>query len=134
MDLYSTRWIMILCLIAMIGSFAVGSVLQIIVISKLDAITTLSKTDAAPELRNKPEEKEKSRVKPVSMETATFASLIPAWQVEVYEADGSRAVEDYRRGQIAGKFLHTGDWISMDEHRKHAGVFTRIIHKGCRAA
>ena len=51
-------------------------------------------------------------------------SLIRGWSVRIFEAPKHRGSSFSVNGSAyAGAFIHTGSWISLDEYKKHDGIF-----------
>lgn len=56
--------------------------------------------------------------------TLTERALIRGWAVRIFEAPKHRSMgQDVRGAAYAGAFIHTGSWISLDEYKKHEGIF-----------
>lgn len=59
----------------------------------------------------------------VSHATPTIPAMIPGWQVRVYKADRGSETAELADQDFAGEFRHTADWLMLNEHQRHAGVF-----------
>lgn len=55
---------------------------------------------------------------------AQSATYIRGWAVRIYEAPRQRAnIKQISSQDYAGAFIHTGSWISLDDYKKHDGIF-----------
>ena len=51
-------------------------------------------------------------------------SFIRGWAVRIYEAPRHRSdTKSISNQGYAGAFIHTGSWISLDDYKKHEGIF-----------
>lgn len=51
-------------------------------------------------------------------------ALIRGWAVRIFEAPKHRnSPKSVNATAYAGAFIHTGSWISLDEYKKHEGIF-----------
>jgi hypothetical protein len=119
----SSRWIMYLCLIGIVGTFAVNAVLQVATLSQVGRLA--QPTTNAPDLSGSPNAlpRRSAELTPVSLTSVKRVTVVPAWTVSVYGADNAPTFSAARKGPIAGRFMHTGDWITMNEHHRHSGVY-----------
>ena len=52
------------------------------------------------------------------------ATYIRGWAVRIYEAPRQRSnIKQISDQDYAGAFIHTGSWISLDDYKKHDGIF-----------
>lgn len=73
--------------------------------------------------------KEEASVHAVALEETVKAPLVPAWQVSIYAspAPGDFITAPFdalaASNNLAGVFLLSGDWLSMNEHQRHEDIY-----------
>ena len=61
---------------------------------------------------------------PLRVQSDARAPFIRGWAVRIYEAPRLRSdTKSISSQDYAGAFIHTGSWISLDDYKKHEGIF-----------
>lgn len=104
--------------IAVLATIAVMIASTIIVVSEIKDEFAALKSDVAS---LKAARVVSSGADPALSKAATY---IRGWAVRIYEAPRQRSdVQQISSQDYAGAFIHTGSWISLDDYKKHDGIF-----------